>query len=128
MRRGYWRTLIRQLRDKVACGENAFPCDDQFVTIARVVADADIDPPQSPEVLLAYDSQGDSLVLDTTNSAVLLTTGDGAKRTLAKDLIAFVDALTVQTLRAHAQPDLALGDAMDEPLEFTRPSRGILDD
>ncbi len=132
MRRGYWRTLTRQLRDKVAIGENVFICADQTIAIVSIEADADADLGTSHEVLLARDDRGNALILDTTSSTVLMKQADGVIRILADDLRAFVDGLHAPSSSTEIdqpiQTGLTLGDVMDEPLDFPKPRRGMLDD
>ena len=123
MRKGYWRTLTRQMRDKVAVGENAFECADRIITIAAVEADADADLDQCKAVTLARDAQGHRLILDTTSSAVLQLQEDGTGLQLALDLRTFVNAL-----RAREPTGLLLSDAVGESLDFPIPRRGVLDD
>ena len=123
MRKGYWRTLTRQMRDKVAAGENTFVCADGTITIMAAEADADADLDQGQTVLLARDTEGRQLILDTANSTVLQLQDDGTRLLLAPDLISFVNALC-----AGGPIGLTLSDAVGEPLDFPVPRRGILDD
>jgi hypothetical protein len=132
MRRGYWRTLARQLRDKVAIGENAFLYADEIVTIIDVEADVDADIETCQKVMLARNGRGDALILDTISSAVLLMQSDGEKRVLANDLKAFIEGLRALPVEAppiqSAPSGLELGEVIDESLDFPRTRRGILSD
>lgn len=131
MRKGYWRTLIRQIRGKVAIGENAFIFPDNVITIASVEADADIDLEQSREVLLARDGQGNPLILDAANSTVLLVQSDGRKYAIANDLMTFINGLCSQPQlqpEASIHTSLVLGDAIEELPDFSKHRRSIFDD
>jgi|GEM_PF-3440544 len=131
MRKGYWRTLIRQIRGKVAIGENAFIFPDNVITITSVEADADIDLEQSREVLLARDGQGNPLILDAANSTVLLVQSDGRKYAIANDLMTFINGLCSQPQlqpEASIHTSLVLGDAIEELPDFSKHRRSIFDD
>ena len=115
--------MTRQLRDKVAAGENQFAGVHCAVTIASINADGDASLEQGGELLLGHDTEGNPLVLDSANSSVIQLLPDGSKAVLCDDFIAFINALSLSMPYG-----LELGPAIDDPLDFPAPKRGLFDD
>lgn len=122
MRRGYWRTLIRRLRAKVAGGENTFVHKDGVFSISTVTVDDEVVPVEGDVLRLADDDLGNFLILEVSTARVVIVYQGDHRVPAGEDLAAFVDAL-----RSLAPPGLELGPAVDEDIVLPTPRRGIFD-
>jgi hypothetical protein len=123
MRIGYWRTLIRRLRSKVASGENTFIHPDGVFSIARVSANLDVALEAAGELRLADDMQGNFLLLDVSTAKVIIVYSGNQRRQISEDLVKFIDALG-----SLAPPGMELGPIVDAKVAAPPSRRGILDD
>ncbi|HXA46102.1 MAG TPA: hypothetical protein VNW52_00625 [Burkholderiaceae bacterium] len=123
MRIGYWRTLIRRLRAKVARGENTYVHPDGVFSIATVCASLDVVLEAGSQLRLAEDAQGNFLLLEVSTARVVIIYPDEQRLRVSEDLVKFINAL-----RSLAPPGLELGAIVDEKLDHPRSRRGVLDD
>jgi hypothetical protein len=123
MRIGYWRTLIRRLRAKVAGGENTFVHADGVFSIATVSASLEAALDMGGELRLADDVDGNFLLLDVGTARVTIVYPGDRRLQVGEDLIKFVNAL-----RSLAPVGLALGPVVDEKHVLHNARRGVLDD
>lgn len=123
MRKGYWRTLARLLRAKVASGENQFTHRDRVFSISAVAVEDDVSLEGDGELEFAIDEQGDILIMDIRTSAVILIQTDGQRIALNEELLPFINSLS-----SLAPSGLELGPAVGEPLDFPSSRRSILGD
>jgi hypothetical protein len=123
MRRGYWRTLLGRLRDKVASGENTFFHQEGVFVVARVTAQDEAELELGGELRLAEDELGSVVVLEIATAQISIVYAGKAPMALAEDLLTFINSL-----RSLAPPGLTLGSVVDEAIDLPRPRGGILDD
>ncbi len=123
MRRGYWRTLIRRLRAKVASGENTFFHPDGVFSISIVHAVEEAPLEEGDELRLADDPHGNFLMADVANARVAIIYHNNQRLQVNEDLAGFIEAL-----RSLAPLGMELGPIMDESINLPVPRRGILDE
>jgi hypothetical protein len=123
MRKGYWKTLLRRLRGRVASGLDTFAFHGTALALTEVLASDDQLPDSPCELPLAATAGGALLLIDTGNNIVILR-AKGAEhgQSTGLDLPAFIDALTAGIVQS-ASPELSLGDA--ELLDLPLPVRGL---
>jgi hypothetical protein len=123
MRIGYWRTLIRRLRAKVASGENTFVHADGVFSIATVSASLEVALDKGGELRLADDVQGNFLLLDVSTARVMIVYEGDRRLQVSEDLVKFVNAL-----RSLSPPGMELGPVVEEKIVVRNSRRGVLDD
>ena len=130
MRRGYWKTLLRRLRDRVAEGCDTLEVADTCFVIAQISA-SDDDSVETPnEMSLAVDVKGRQLVLDPINSLVSIRyssapEGDALLYATGMDYPAMIAAL-----KSSQVSDDVLGARIEELILMPGKSRrkGIFDE
>ena len=130
MRRGYWKTLLRRLRDRVAEGNDTLEVADTCFVIAQISA-SDDDSVETPnEMSLAVDVKGRQLVLDPINSLVSIRyssapEGDALLHATGMDYPAMIAAL-----KSSQVSDDALGARVEDLIFLPGKSRrkGIFDE
>jgi hypothetical protein len=124
MRKGYWKTLLRRLRGRVASGLDTFTSEHVALTIAEILAsDDDILDPTS-ELPLAATTGSAMLLIDTGDNRVMLRAADAAcSEPTGLDLPAFIDALAAGKCK-----DSEMGLSMDDTglLDLPMPARDPL--
>jgi hypothetical protein len=123
MRIGYWRTLIRRLRAKVAGGENTFVHADGVFSIATVSASLEVALEECGELRLADDLLGNFLLLDVSTARVMIVYPGDRRLQVSEDLVKFVSAL-----QSLAPPGLELGPIVEDRIASRNARRGVLDD
>jgi hypothetical protein len=123
MRIGYWRTLIRRLRSKVASGENTFIHPDGVFSIATVCASSEVALEEGAELRLAEDSQGNFLLLEVSTARVVIVYSGNQRQTINEDFVKFINSL-----RSLAPAGLELGAIVEEKMDLPNSRRGVLGD
>jgi hypothetical protein len=127
MRKGYWKTLLRRLRSRVASGSDTFTTvRHQTLTIVEVLASSDdaLDPPA--ELALAATAEGATFQIDIGNNLVMLRADAAcASVSTALDLPSFIEALHAGN--GYASRIAVDGDDIDFP-DWRLPRRPLLDD
>ncbi|HSY26031.1 MAG TPA: hypothetical protein VK832_00870, partial [Burkholderiaceae bacterium] len=113
MRRGYWRTLIRRLRAKVASGESTFFHPDGVFSISTVNAVEEATLEEGDELRLADDEQGNFLMVDVATARVAIVYPNSQRLLVNEDLVGFIDAL-----RSLVPPGMELGPIVDETIDL----------
>lgn len=123
MRKGYWKTLLRRLRSRVASGLDTFPFHGAALKLTEVLASDDELPDSPCELPLAATAGGALLLIDTGNNIVTVRARDAEHgESTGLDLPAFIDALEAGAVQPSSL-ELSLGEA--ELLDLPVPARGL---
>ena len=116
MRKGYWKTLLRNLRGRVASGFDTFTFHQTSLTVTGVLASDDDTLDPAGELPLAVTAEGVSLFIDTATGLVMLRIDPtmGSVPT-GLDLPRFIESLAAGR---RTLPEMSLGDAglLDLPM------------